>query len=86
MPTLPAHPNLDHLRHQAKDLLHTAQAGDADAVARIHGVSNRLTLATPQLALAREYGFASWAVPGWDPHALRAPNQERRERCSVRAA
>src|SRR5438445_12567553 len=35
MPTLPAHPNLDQLRHQAKDLLSAAQAGDADAIARI---------------------------------------------------
>jgi hypothetical protein len=60
MPTLPAHPNLDQLRHQAKDLLHAAKAGDADAVARIQRVSDRLTLATAQLALAREYGFASW--------------------------
>jgi ankyrin repeat protein len=60
MPTLPAHPNLDQLRHQAKDLLHAAKAGDADAVARILRVSDRLTLATAQLALAREFGFASW--------------------------
>ena len=60
MPTLPAHPNLDHLRHQAKDLLRAAQAGEADAIARIHSVSDRLTLATAQLAVAREYGFASW--------------------------
>jgi ankyrin repeat protein len=60
MPTLPAHPNLDHLRHQAKDLLRAAQAGEADAIARIHSVSDRPTLATAQLAVAREYGFASW--------------------------
>jgi ankyrin repeat protein len=60
MPTLPAHPNLDHLRHQAKDLLHAAQAGDADALVRIHRVSDELMLATAQLALAREYGLASW--------------------------
>jgi ankyrin repeat protein len=60
MPTLPAHPNLDQLRHQAKDLLRAAQAGDADASARIERVSDRLTLAAAQLALAREYGFASW--------------------------
>jgi ankyrin repeat protein len=60
MPTLPAHPNLDHLRHQAKDLLHAAKAGDAEALARIQRVSDRLTLATAQLALAREYGFAGW--------------------------
>jgi hypothetical protein len=32
MPTLSAHPNLDQLRHQAKDLLRAAKAGDADAL------------------------------------------------------
>src|SRR5512133_3943264 len=60
MPTLPAHPDLEQLRHQAKDLLRAARAGDADALARIHRVSDRLTLASAQLALGREYGFASW--------------------------
>jgi ankyrin repeat protein len=60
MPTLPAHPNLDQLRHQAKDLLRAALAGDAGAIARLRHVSERLTLATAQLALAREHGFASW--------------------------
>jgi hypothetical protein len=61
MPDLPAQPNLDQLRHQAKDLLHAAQRGDSDAVARICAVSDRLILSSAQLALAREYGFASWA-------------------------
>jgi ankyrin repeat protein len=60
VPTLPAHPSLDHLRHQAKDLLRAAKADRPDAVARIRQVSDRLTLATAQLAVAREYGFASW--------------------------
>jgi hypothetical protein len=61
MATLPAHPNLDRLRQQAKDLLRAAQAGDADAIDRIRRVSDRLTLATAQLTLAREYGFSSRA-------------------------
>lgn len=60
MPTLPAHPNLDHLRRQAKDLLQAAKAGDVDAITRVNRVSERLTLATAQLAVAREYGFAGW--------------------------
>src|SRR6266852_2520231 len=60
MPDLPARPDLDQLRHQAKDLLHAAQRGDAGAIARITTVSRRLILATAQLALAREYGFTSW--------------------------
>src|SRR5262245_55967414 len=60
MPTLPANPNLDQLRHQAKDLLHAAERGDRDALRRIHAVSTQVTLTSAQLALAREYGFASW--------------------------
>ena len=39
MPTLPAHPNLDQLRHQAKDLLRRAKAGDADALNELRRVS-----------------------------------------------
>src|SRR5215831_16269417 len=60
MPSLPTHPDLDQLRRQAKELLRAAQAGDTAAIARIAAVSDELTLAAAQLALAREYGFASW--------------------------
>jgi hypothetical protein len=60
MSDLPARPSLDQLRHQAKDLLRAAQRGDHDAVARIGAVSGQLILSAAQLALAREYGFASW--------------------------
>ena len=58
---LPAQPNLDHLRRQARDLLRAARAGESAAAERIRAVSDRLTLAAAQLAVAREYGFASWA-------------------------
>lgn len=61
MPCLPPHPDRDQLRRQAKDLLRAAQHGDTDAVARLHAVSERLILDSAQLAVAREYGFASWA-------------------------
>lgn len=61
MPALPAHANLDQLRHQAKDLLRAAHHGDCDAEAELRALSARPTLATAQLALARDYGFASWA-------------------------
>ncbi len=61
MPDLPARPDLDQLRHQAKDLLRAAQHGDPGATARIRAVSDPLILSSAQLALAREYGFASWA-------------------------
>lgn len=52
MSTLPYHPNLEQLRHQAKDLLRAAKVGTATLEA--------LTLAAAQLAVARDYGFASW--------------------------
>lgn len=60
MTDLPAQPDLNQLRHQARDLLRAARAGDAAAAARIRAVSERMTLMAAQLAVAREYGFASW--------------------------
>ena len=61
MPDLPARADLDQLRRLAKDLLRSARRGDADAVARIVEVSDRLVLDSAQLAVAREHGFASWS-------------------------
>ena len=46
---LPSRPNLDHLKKQAKALLHAMRQQRADA-----------TLVDAQHALARDYGFASW--------------------------
>ncbi len=60
MPDLPARPDLGQLRRQAKELLRSAAEGDDQARDRILAVSDRLTLASAQLALAREYGFAGW--------------------------
>lgn len=60
MPNLPPRPDLGQLRHQARDLLRAARAGDAAAAGRIRAVSERVTMAAAQLAVAREYGFASW--------------------------
>jgi hypothetical protein len=48
---LPAHPNLEHLKNQAKDLLPQLQARNP-----------ALKLADAQHAIAREYGFATWPV------------------------
>ena len=59
MVDLPAKPSLDHLRRQARDLLRAARAGDTTAAGRIRAVADALTLASAQLAVAREYGFAS---------------------------
>lgn len=60
MRQLPDRPDLDQLRHQARELLRAARAGDEDAIHRLLAVSNRQTLGTAQLALAREHGFTSW--------------------------
>jgi hypothetical protein len=60
---LPARPSLEHLRNQAKDLLHSWQAGDSAGEARVRVHNPRATtpsLADAQYALAREYGFESW--------------------------
>jgi ankyrin repeat protein len=61
MPDLPARPDLDQLRHQAKDLLRAAEHGDSEARERIRAGSGRIMLAGAQLAVARDHGFASWA-------------------------
>ena len=58
MPKLPIRPDLDQLRHQAKDLLRAARTGDHSAAARVGAPP---TLARAQLAIARDYGFASWS-------------------------
>ena len=62
---LPHRPSLEQLRKQAKDLLRDARAGDARALARIPTTAHtedagHICLAQAQLAIAREYGFASW--------------------------
>ena len=59
---LPARPDLDQLRRQAKDLLRAAQDGDAKAAARIGRYAEPLILSSAQLAVARAHGFASWAA------------------------
>ena len=61
MRDLPARPDLDQLRHQARDLLRAARAGDPTALRRIHAASDRLTLAAAQRVVARDHGFPSWA-------------------------
>jgi hypothetical protein len=63
---VPVRPDLDQLRHQAKDLLRAVRRGDAEAIAeftRNHPASiapDRARLSDAQLALARAYGVASW--------------------------
>ncbi len=64
---LPVRPNLDQLKHQAKDLLRAIRTGDPDAIAELKKHNPRkidpakAKLADAQLALARAYEVASWA-------------------------
>src|SRR5436305_1547474 len=72
--SLPSSPNLKHLKSQAKDLLQSQRARHADAAQRLREFHPRfarakdaeifqakLLLSHAQLAIAREYGFATWA-------------------------
>lgn len=58
--TLPERPNLDQLRHRARDLLRRAKAGDSPSVQRLSTLGKGATLAAAQLVIAREHGFPSW--------------------------
>jgi hypothetical protein len=60
MPQLPDRPDIAQLRRQARELQRAAQGGDPDALRRLRTVSDKVTLSTAQLALAREYEFPSW--------------------------
>lgn len=57
---LPGRPNIEQLKHQAKDLLRAATSGDPEAVRRIQAVSDQVNLSGAQLAVARRLGFPSW--------------------------
>ena len=63
---LPVRPNLEQLRHQAKDLLRAAHEGDPSALADFAEFFPRAidpagaTLADAQLVLARSYEAQSW--------------------------
>ena len=81
---LPARPNLDHLRRQAKALLSALESGETEAVSTIlkhlpaakgmtaeQVLGTRFRLADAQSAIARKNGFASW------PHLARHVEQLR---------
>lgn len=70
---LPANPDLDHLKNQAKDLLRQHSARELSSAQRLREFhpdfrgatdeeifATRLGLSSAQFAIAREYGFASW--------------------------
>jgi len=62
--TLPAHPNLEQYKKQAKELVKAANAGDVEALALINKVrtrrKGRFTLADAHFVIAREHGFPGW--------------------------
>ena len=71
--SLPARPNLEHLRNQAKDLLKAYRSGQPSAVARFRTLQSHfsrltdddlrrlpLSLRDAQRVVAAEYGFQSW--------------------------
>jgi Family of unknown function (DUF5990)/Domain of unknown function (DUF5655) len=60
MSQLPDRPDLDQLRRQARELHRAAELGETTSLRRLHAVSDKVTLSTAQLALAREYGFPGW--------------------------
>ena len=66
MPVLPPRLSLEQVRRLAKDLLRDLKDGDRAAIRRLAVVSPPSTLAGAQLAIAREYGFPSWARPKRD--------------------
>jgi ankyrin repeat protein len=62
---LPAQPNLEHLKKQAKELLRDFQEHKSAAVERFRTYAGNSTAADARLAdaqhvIARDYGFASW--------------------------
>jgi hypothetical protein len=62
---LPVRPNLDQLKHQAKELLRRVRNGDAEALAELNSFHPKaplteIKLADAQLTLARIYGAPSW--------------------------
>ena len=63
---LPVRPDLEQLKHQAKDLLRDIRRGDADALAALREFHPRaidpasVKLADAQLVLARSYHAPSW--------------------------
>ena len=63
---LPAKPNLEHLKKQAKDLLHQFEQGDTAAMELFRSLASLLATDQPKLSdaqnvIARDYGFAQLA-------------------------
>jgi hypothetical protein len=63
MPELPPNPNLEHLRKQAKALLHDLRQKEPQAVEKFSTLQLKAApkLSDAQRLIAREYGFDSWS-------------------------
>lgn len=65
---LPKNASLEHLKEQAKDLLKAHRSNDADSIRRLSEhlpsfhTNGEIRLHDAQSAIAREYGFPSWAA------------------------
>jgi len=56
---------LDHVKKEARDLLHGLQRGDPEALRRCHAIDPFAEMAKPAIdyarfIIAREHGFSSW--------------------------
>ena len=63
--SLPDRPDLEQQRRQAKELLQSFTAGDAEAQARVRAElpdKKHIVLGDAQFVLAREYGFSNWTA------------------------
>ena len=81
----PVRPNLDQLKHQAKDLLRAIRQGDPAAIAELRKHHPKpgtepadAKLADAQAALARSYGSAKLAASG---HCLPYDRRDLARRC-----
>jgi hypothetical protein len=77
VPTLPARPNLERLRREARAFQRACLAGDAEATRRLAAVfpgadPRGLALTMAQTVVARGYGLASWPALRGDVEARRA--------------
>jgi len=62
---LPPDPNLDHMKREARYLLHSLLTRESSALSRFYCIdplagASRPNLADAQYVIAREQGFSSW--------------------------
>src|SRR5262249_42119372 len=74
----PANPNLEHLRKEAKALLHSFKQREPQALAAFRALNLKATpkLSDAQHLVAREYGFESWPMLRKDIDAEAAAMKE----------